>query len=102
MALTLDEVRHIAKLARLKLSDDEVEKFSTQLTDILDWVQMLNEVDTDGVEETSQVTGLESVVRSDEVKCDVVAGDALLRRDALLECSELPVERKQVRVQSVL
>jgi len=102
MALTSDEVRHIAHLARLKLSDEEVEKFSTQLTDILDWVQMLNEVDTDNVGETSQVTGLESVVRPDEVKSDVISGGALVRRDALLECAELPVERKQVRVQSVL
>lgn len=98
MALTGDEVRHIAQLARLKLSDEEVNKFATQLTDILGWIDMLNEVDTEGVEETSQVTGLESVMRSDEVRPE----GELPGRDELLECTELPVERKQVRVPSVL
>lgn len=102
MALTHDEVRHIAQLARLKLSDEEVEKFSIQLTDILQWMELLKEVDTEGVEETSQVTGLENVLREDEVKCNLIEGDSLVRRDELLACTELPVERKQIRVPSVL
>ena|SRR3989338_6344666 len=97
MALTKNEVRHIAHLARLKLSDEEVEKFSIQLADILQWVEMLNEVDTEGVVETSQVTGLLNVLRDDEVKSGELPG-----RDKLLKCSELPVERKQIRVPSVL
>ena len=49
MKLTPEQVRHIAQLARLKLNDEEVEKFSHELTDILDWVEMLNEVDTEGL-----------------------------------------------------
>lgn len=97
MALTKDEVRHIAHLARLRLSDEEVGKFSNQLTDILGWIEMLNEVDTSGTVETSQVTGLQNVVRTDDVECG-----GLSSRDELLSCSELPVERKQVRVPSVL
>ncbi|MDP4007693.1 MAG: Asp-tRNA(Asn)/Glu-tRNA(Gln) amidotransferase subunit GatC [Candidatus Peregrinibacteria bacterium] len=102
MKLTSEEVRHIAHLARLKLSEEEVEKFSTQLTGILQWMEMLKEVDTDGVEETCQVTGLENVLREDSVKCDLIPGDVFERRDALLACTELPVERKQIRVPSVL
>lgn len=98
MALTKDEVRHIAHLARLRLSDEEVEKFSVQLTGILAWIEMLNEVDTSDVVETSQVTGLQNVVRADEV----LRSGALSVRDELLACSELPVERKQVKVPSVL
>lgn len=97
MALTKDEVRHIAHLARLRLREEEVEKFSTQLTDILGWIEMLNEVDTSGISETSQVTGLQNVVRTDDVRCADFSS-----RDELLKCTELPVERKQVRVPSVL
>ena len=97
MALTKDEVRHIAHLARLHLSEEEVEKFSTQLTGILAWIEMLNEVDTGDTVETSQVTGLQNVVRMDEVR-----SSDLSSRDELLSCSELPAERKQVRVPSVL
>ncbi len=103
MELTKEQVQHIADLARLKLSPEEVEKFSHELTDILNWVEMLGEVDTDGVKETSQVTGLQNVLRADKVEeCSLVDGKKQECRDALLDCTELPVERKQIKVKPVL
>ncbi len=96
MKLTPEEVRHIAKLARLKLSEEEVEKFTTQITDILSWVKMLDEVNVEGVVPTSQVTGLENGMREDKVRTEFAP------RDELLACTELPVEAKQIKVKAVL
>jgi len=67
MKLTPQEIEDIAKLARLELTSKEKKKYAEELSVVLDYIEMLNEVDTDGVEETSQVTGLEDVVREDEV-----------------------------------
>ena len=69
--ITTDEVRHIAKLAKIKLSDKDAEKFTSQLGNILDFFGQLQEVDTEDVSETSQVTGMENELRKDEIKiCD--------------------------------
>lgn len=67
MKLSHEEVRKIAKLARLGLTDAEVAKFSVQLSDILSHAKMLGEVNTDNVEPTSQITGLKNVIFRDEV-----------------------------------
>lgn len=96
MQLTQEQVRHIAKLARLGLTDDEVKTFSTQLTNILQYIEVLNEVDTSAVAPTNQVTGLMNVMRAD------VVDQTWVERDALLGSSELPVERDQIRVKPVL
>jgi aspartyl-tRNA(Asn)/glutamyl-tRNA(Gln) amidotransferase subunit C len=64
--LTHDQVKHVASLARLSLSEKEIQKFQKQLSTILEYFTLLNEVDTDKVEPTSQVTGLKDVVRQDE------------------------------------
>lgn len=64
--LTEKDVRHIASLANLNLSEAEVEKFRLQLSEILDYVEILSRVDTKNIEPTSQVTGLENVKREDE------------------------------------
>ena len=63
--LSKDEVLHIAKLARIELKDAEVEKFQKDLSAILDYVDVLKSVDTTGLEEISQVTGLVNVQRND-------------------------------------
>ena len=68
MTLTNKEVEHIAHLARLGLSEKEVEKYATQLSSILEYVNQLKEVDTQGVVGTAQVTGLENITRQDEVE----------------------------------
>lgn len=96
MKLTKDQVRHVAKLARLGLSEAEVEKFQTQLSGILDYVGQLNEVDTEGVEPTAQVTGLTNITRDDNVKTH-----ALAKPEKLIECSPLPIEKNQIKVKSV-
>ena len=56
----------MARLARLELSDDEVERMSGELSTILDHVERINELDLEGVEPTSHVVSLENVLRSDE------------------------------------
>jgi len=61
------EVKHIAKLAKLKLTKEEVKRFCSQLSEVLEYMEVLNEVETEGVEPTAQVTGLENVFREDEV-----------------------------------
>lgn len=65
--LTVEEIRHIAKLANLALSDSELKKFQSQLSQVLEYVGKLSKVETKGVEPTSQVTGLENVFREDKV-----------------------------------
>jgi len=65
--LSREEVRHIAKLARLKLTEEEVEKFQQQLSEVLNYMRVLNDVETKDIEPTAQVTGLENVFREDEV-----------------------------------
>lgn len=67
MKLTPQEVQKIATLARLQLTDREVKLYSDQLSSVLSYVQSLSQLDTEGVEETAQVTGLENVYRSDTV-----------------------------------
>lgn len=64
--LTKDQVKHVARLAGLTLSKKEITKFQKQLSDILDYVAQLDEVNTSKAEPTSQVTGLENVFRDDK------------------------------------
>jgi aspartyl-tRNA(Asn)/glutamyl-tRNA(Gln) amidotransferase subunit C len=59
-------VLHVAKLARLKLSDDEVERMARELSGILEHVEHISELDLEGVEPTSHVVALENVLRPDE------------------------------------
>ncbi len=67
MKLTPQEIEKIATLARLDLSAKEKKMYAEQLSVVFDYIEMLNEVNTDNVLETCQVTGLEDVVREDEV-----------------------------------
>ena len=92
--LSHDDVRHIAKLARLNLSDEEVEKFAKELTSILKYVDKLQEVDTKDVEPTAQVTGLTNAFREDAV-CESDATP-----EELLACSPLPIVEKQIQTSS--
>lgn len=64
--ITKKEVQHIAGLARIGLSKEEIEKYSKDLSSILDWVEQLKEVDVSGVEPTAHITGLENVEREDK------------------------------------
>ncbi len=94
--LKREQVEHVAKLARIRLGDEEVERFGGQLSDVLNYMKILNEADTDDVPITSQVTGLENVMEEDELfptRCS---------REELLECSELPLDGKQIRVKKTI
>lgn len=66
------DVIHVAKLANLSLANEEIEKFHSQLSDIVGYIGELDEVDTSDVEPTSQCTGLENITRSDEIQPEIV------------------------------
>jgi len=77
--LTKKEVKHVADLSNLTLTDAEIEKFTPQLEKIIEFVATLSEVDTKDVLPTSQTTGLSNVMREDIVKSD----ESLSQEDAL-------------------
>lgn len=66
--LSRDDVLKLAQLARLELSDAEVEEYATELSAVLQYVEQLSEVNVKGLKPTQQVTGLTNVTREDEVK----------------------------------
>lgn len=90
-SLTKAQVAHIATLARLELNDDELKNMPGQLSSILQYVDMLNEVDTSRVEPTAQVTGLSTVLRED------VVDQTKAHPDALLACSPLAIVDRQIK-----
>lgn len=96
MKFKKQEVKHIAELARLALSEDELKIYGKQLSDILAYVDELKEVDTTDVELTAQVTGLKNVFREDEIN----GWDKVEREAALKEAPELA--DKQIKVKRVL
>jgi aspartyl-tRNA(Asn)/glutamyl-tRNA(Gln) amidotransferase subunit C len=65
--LTRDDILKLARLARLDVSEEEITSFQSELSEILDYVQQLQSVDTTGIEPTNQVTGLTNVTRKDTV-----------------------------------
>lgn len=66
MSLTPEEVRHIARLARVGLSQDDVTRFQDQLSQILDYFQRLQEVDTENIPPTAHTLAMHNVMRDDE------------------------------------
>jgi aspartyl-tRNA(Asn)/glutamyl-tRNA(Gln) amidotransferase subunit C len=77
MAVTIKDVEHIAKLAKLEFTDAEKEKFTHQLNQILEYVEQMNKLDTSRVEPLSHVIELNNVFRTDEVKQGVSTEEAL-------------------------
>jgi len=94
MQLTADHVRHIAKLARLTLTEEEIIRFTKDLGGIFTLIERLSEVDTSSVAATAQVTGLVNVSRADEIR----NGGA--SPDALLATSPLPIREHQIETPS--
>lgn len=68
MSLTTDQVKHIAKLSRLELSTDEIEKFKNQLSAVLGYIEKLDELDTSAVGPTVNTTGMTDRMRDDVEK----------------------------------
>lgn len=94
MALTSEEVLHIARLARISLTADEVSRFAAQLSGILDHFAALAAVDTDGIEPTAHPLPLANVMRADEARPSLAQADALANAPAQ--------EDGYVRVRAVL
>ncbi|MBN2086880.1 Asp-tRNA(Asn)/Glu-tRNA(Gln) amidotransferase subunit GatC [Candidatus Peregrinibacteria bacterium] len=94
MQITPEEVKKIASLARLGISDEEVGKFSIQLSDILSHAKMLDEVDTSNVEPIAQITGLQDVFFGDDVNdCEFA--------EKLLEQSPMDIQDNMIKVKNV-
>ena len=66
MALSREQVQHIARLARVGLSDEEIDRFSEQLSEILEYFERLREVDTEGVPPTAHTLPLHNVMREED------------------------------------
>jgi aspartyl-tRNA(Asn)/glutamyl-tRNA(Gln) amidotransferase subunit C len=64
--LSRDQVLHVARLARLELTDDEIERYSGELSKVLDYIEKIGELDLADVEPTSHVVEVENVLRPDE------------------------------------
>jgi len=97
MQLTKEEVQHVAQLARLELTENEVDTMTGQLSGILNYVDQLREVNTDNTEPTAQVTGLVDVMRADELedwnKTEI---------DTALKQAPQGLEGNQIKVKKVL
>jgi aspartyl-tRNA(Asn)/glutamyl-tRNA(Gln) amidotransferase subunit C len=77
MKLSREEVLHIARLARIDLTEDEIKRFSEQLSNILENFEVLQQVDTTDVPPTAQAVALQSVMREDEVRPSFPPDDIL-------------------------
>lgn len=62
-----NEVKHIASLARIGLTDEEIDKLSVDLSSILDWIEQLKVIDIEDVETVSHVVGLSNITREDRI-----------------------------------
>jgi len=88
-------VEKLAHLARLGLSPEEIQKFSGQIDDILVFFDKLQEVDTEGVEEVSHITGLQNILREDVIEETVSSKD-------ILSCTPHSVVENQIIVPKAL
>jgi len=93
--ISRDDVRHLAQLSSLQLSDQEADDLQKDIESILSYVQQLGELDTTGVEPTYQVTNLENVWRDDAVIDDQISRKQLLALS--IECAS-----NQVKVPKIL
>lgn len=94
MSVSLDEVRHLAALSEIQLSDSELESLATDIDNIVGYINQLDELDTDQVEPTFQLTGLQNVWRDDKI-------EPQLSREKLLNLAP-DTENNQVKVPKVL
>jgi aspartyl-tRNA(Asn)/glutamyl-tRNA(Gln) amidotransferase subunit C len=93
MSLSREDVRHVASLARLGLTDDEIETMREQLSSILGHIEVMNQLDTDAIPPTAQVIDLQNVQRQDAVR-DSLPQDVLMKmapasRDGFVAVSEV-------------
>ena len=94
MSVSKDDVAHLAALSSISLSDDQLTALTVDLENIIGYIEQLQELDTDGVEPTYQLTGLSNVWRNDEIKPQ-------LEREKLLQLAPAQLDN-QVKVPKVL
>ncbi|MGG1678971.1 Asp-tRNA(Asn)/Glu-tRNA(Gln) amidotransferase subunit GatC [Neobacillus sp. NRS-1170] len=92
--ISTDQVKHVANLARLAVSEEEVEKFTKQLDAIITFAEQLNELDTENVEPTYHVLDLKNVLRED------ISKQGLPREEVLKNAPEH--QAGQIKVPSIL
>lgn len=92
--LTPKQILHLTKLANLSLTQSQREKFRSQLNQVLAYIEQLKKVNTDQVEPTSQVTGLENVFREDEI------GSCLGQKEALSGTKN--IDQGRIKVKAVI
>jgi len=91
--LSRDDVLKLAALSRLKLSEAEIKKFQTELSEILDYVAQLDSVDVAGLEPTYQVTGLKNVTRPDKPRDYGYQLESLLAQAPATQDNQFKVKR---------
>jgi aspartyl-tRNA(Asn)/glutamyl-tRNA(Gln) amidotransferase subunit C len=91
--LTRDDVLKLARLARLTITDEEAEQYRSELSEILKYVEQLQNADVEGLEPTSQVTGLKNVMREDIITDTGATPDDLLRVAPHTEGRHVKVKR---------
>lgn len=96
MALTREQVAHIAELAKLKLTDEETERMTRQLSEILDYAARLNELDTAAIAPTASVIPNQNVMRPDKVT------PSLTREEVMANAPDTDPKREFFRVRAIL
>ncbi len=96
MALTRAQVQHIAELARLELSEDELNRMTEQLSAILDYAARLQELNTEAIPPTASVVPLENVMREDTI------GPSLPREAVLANAPDKDDKAEFFRVRAIL
>lgn len=91
--ITRDDVLKLARLSRIKLSDNEVDKFVIELSAIVEYVKQIDSVDVSGLEPTDQVTGLMNVMRPDEIVDYGETTEVLLKNAPDREKNQIKVKR---------
>lgn len=91
--LTREDVLKLARLSRLSLTPEEVDEYLAELTEVLQYVEQLGDVDVTGLQPTTQVTGLQNVMRDDQVVDYGVGRDTLLALAPQTQDGQLKVKR---------
>lgn len=90
MSLSIEEVRKIAKMARIHLTPEEEIRHAVTMSSVLDFINILNELDVEGIEPTAQVTGLEDVLRED------VARDCIYKKELIAQMPSININQLKV------
>lgn len=91
--LSRNDVLRLAALARISLTDEEIERYQSELSEILQYVEQLSSVDVEGLRPTNQVTGLNNVTRPDEVIDYGYNAEDLLKNVPSIEENQIKVKR---------